>query len=523
MAHIHSVLMRWNLTSLYRGFTMRYKDKKRVITALLAVTLILPFTSNCLIVYADDTNVAKPESYSDMKSDNADSVKIYKNGELQDLDIRIVVKKGTTLVPIRTTSELLNADISWNDSLREAIITKEDIDIVLKEGSHTAFVDNKVLKLTEAPQIIDGKMYVPLRFIGETFDYEVSWNDMTRTINIITPKDELEESADYLTYNKAINNGVLKSKAYKSAQVSAEKSSVQNEDFQLTLGTYYIPAIQAKEGLKLADKWGEMQLNIAAEQVGFSIKTSMDTISLKLEKLENLKEKAGFLSTKLSKARIEYNLGAISYASLQDAETTHLLALQDIATLEKEIDTAYAELNNSLELPYEQRDKLEFAVEYETIGDVDLWRKTNDDLSTDPYIWLVRQQEDLANFKLITYDYMFNSAQQSWTLTNLDLTEAKVNATETEKAFKKVIQSRYNQLKLLEENINSLEITLNQVKRKVDVARLSYDLGMLTKYELEEAQRNVADLNQTIKELKVQHGQLKAIFEKPYLAPEYMN
>ena len=454
-------------------------------------------------------------------NDTNETAKISINGNLQALDAQIVIKKGTTLVPIRAISEMLDADVYWDEALREVVIVKGNTDIILKEGSHTAFVENKVLKLTEAPQIIEGKMYVPLRFIGEAFDYEIFWDDMTRTVNIITPKEELEQKSDYLTYNKAINSGARKSKAFKSAQVSAEKASIQNEDFQLTLGTYYIPAIQAKEGLKMADKRGEIQLNITAEQVGFSIKTSMDTISLKLEKLENLKEKSQFLSEKLSKARLEYNLGAISYASLQDAETTYLLALQDIATLEKEIDTAYAELNTSLELPYEQRDNLEFVLDYEPIGDVDLWRKTNEDLSTDPYIWLVRQQEDLAEFNLITYDYMFST--QTWTLTNLDLTEAKINTTETEKSFKKVIQSRYNQLKLLEESINSLEITVEQVKRKVDVARLSYDLGMLTKYELEEAQRNVADLNQTIKELKVQHGQLKAIFEKPYLAPEYMN
>ncbi|MGN0711811.1 MAG: stalk domain-containing protein [Anaerovoracaceae bacterium] len=479
--------------------------KRKLISASLALFLFLSVTPvNSIKAYATEN-----------------STNVVFNGESRTLASDPVNVSGTLLVSLRDIAEMFGAEVTWNNKLKEATVTKGDTEITVKVGSPTAFVNNRVSKLSQEATIINDKIMVPIRFIGEAFEADIKWDNNTKTVTISFAGEEVSEE-DLLTYSEAVNSGVRKSTAYKNAQISAEKATSQNEDFILTLGTFYIPAVQAKEGLKLADKWGEMQLNVTIEQVGFSIKTLMDNTSIKLEKKKNLEQKIDFLKYKLHIDRVKYDNGLISYSALQDTETSYISSLQELVILEKEIDNAYTELNAALEQPYLERTALEYDMKYEPIGEVDIDKKIKEDTSSDPYIWLVRQQKDLAEFNLVTYDYAFNSSQ-SWTLTKLDLTKAKVNVSSTENSLAKTIQSRYNQLKLLEENISSLELTLEQIQRKVGIARTQYDLGMITKSELEEAQRKVADLKLTIEELKLQHEQLKTIFEKPYLAPEYMS
>ncbi|GMQ62297.1 N-acetylmuramoyl-L-alanine amidase [Vallitalea maricola] len=106
-------------------------------------------------------------------------------------------KVGRTLVPVREVceSEQIGAKVDWNGPKQEAYISYEDKFIVLKINDKKAIVNNKEVMLDVPAKLIQNvntkkwKTMVPIRFIVETFGYEVNWNgeeysaEMTKNSN----------------------------------------------------------------------------------------------------------------------------------------------------------------------------------------------------------------------------------------------------------------------------------------------------------------------------------------------------
>lgn len=93
-------------------------------------------------------------------------------------------KVGRTLVPVREVceSEQIGAKVDWNGPKQEAYISYEDKFIVLKINDKKAIVNNEEVMLDVPAKLIQNvgtkkwKTMVPIRFIVETFGYEVNWN-----------------------------------------------------------------------------------------------------------------------------------------------------------------------------------------------------------------------------------------------------------------------------------------------------------------------------------------------------------
>ena len=84
------------------------------------------------------------------------------------------------------------------------------------------------------------------------------------------------------------------------------------------------------------------------------------------------------------------------------------------------------------------------------------------------------------------------------------------------------MESRYNQLLQLENQIASLESQEETLRRNIDTVRTLYEAGVQPRSALEEVLQNWQSLKDSLLSLKVSHSQLRELFEKPYLAPEYM-
>ncbi len=57
--------------------------------------------------------------------------------------------------------------------------------IVLTVGSNTVTVDDKAASIEAAPEIVNGRTFVPIRFIAETFGATVGWVPATRGVTIV--------------------------------------------------------------------------------------------------------------------------------------------------------------------------------------------------------------------------------------------------------------------------------------------------------------------------------------------------
>jgi len=109
------------------------------------------------------------------------------NGETKFWDATPYIKEGRTLVPIRHLAEAVGFKASWDFSdpaNKMVFIFKADQDpekdkehpfILLIIGQPTAMVNGNLVALDVAPEILNGRTMVPLRFVVETLGYQVEW------------------------------------------------------------------------------------------------------------------------------------------------------------------------------------------------------------------------------------------------------------------------------------------------------------------------------------------------------------
>jgi hypothetical protein len=98
------------------------------------------------------------------------------------MDTPPVIKQGRTLIPLRAISEGFGADVDWNEGI--ATITKGDTVIQIFNDSNIATINGVKYQIETNASIRNNRMYVPLRFILESFELQVEWEAETETIEI---------------------------------------------------------------------------------------------------------------------------------------------------------------------------------------------------------------------------------------------------------------------------------------------------------------------------------------------------
>lgn len=93
--------------------------------------------------------------------------------EYLQAEVSPIVKDGYTLVPLRAIAEKFGYKVTWAGKTVE-ISNKED-DLTLTIGSITAFSGEKTIEMSVAPQILEDRLFIPLRYVSEFFGLQVTW------------------------------------------------------------------------------------------------------------------------------------------------------------------------------------------------------------------------------------------------------------------------------------------------------------------------------------------------------------
>jgi hypothetical protein len=108
------------------------------------------------------------------------------NGKLNLMDVAPFIDKtsGRTLVPVRFISEFLDFEVTWDAIAKKVTIMDPSKTIILSIGQKTASINGNAYEMDVAPLILDSRTFVPLRFISEAFGYLVNWDAKTQSITI---------------------------------------------------------------------------------------------------------------------------------------------------------------------------------------------------------------------------------------------------------------------------------------------------------------------------------------------------
>lgn len=134
----------------------------------------------------------------------ADAVRVQMDGKILDFTdengvvVNPQIVNSRTMVPMRKIFETYGANVAWDDDTKTVTATAGDKQITLTINLEVAKVKDLVagteesITLDSAPVIIGSRTMVPLRFISESLNKTVGWDDDEKTA-IIIDFDKLAE------------------------------------------------------------------------------------------------------------------------------------------------------------------------------------------------------------------------------------------------------------------------------------------------------------------------------------------
>ncbi len=104
------------------------------------------------------------------------SLEDYENCEFLECDVSPVIVDDYTLIPLRALAEKLGFTVEWFDEDKTVYIKKDSDVLMLTVDMKIAGVNGKAVEIPVAPQIINDRAMMPLRFVAEYFNKKVVFN-----------------------------------------------------------------------------------------------------------------------------------------------------------------------------------------------------------------------------------------------------------------------------------------------------------------------------------------------------------
>ncbi len=95
-----------------------------------------------------------------------------------------ILKDGRTLLPIRSIIESMGGNVGWNDYERKITLSLKNNTVELWLGDNKAKINGTQCEMEVPAQSINGRTFVPLRFVAENLGCHVIWEASTKTVTI---------------------------------------------------------------------------------------------------------------------------------------------------------------------------------------------------------------------------------------------------------------------------------------------------------------------------------------------------
>ena len=104
-----------------------------------------------------------------------------------------LILEDRTLVPFRGILEAMGVTVSWEGSTRTVTAVRDDITVQLTIDDPVMYKNGEAITLDVPAQIVGSRTMVPARAVSESFGADVSWNPTLR--NVVISTDEVLNKA----------------------------------------------------------------------------------------------------------------------------------------------------------------------------------------------------------------------------------------------------------------------------------------------------------------------------------------
>lgn len=111
------------------------------------------------------------------------------------------IDRDRSFLPLRLVGEELKCKVDYIHKSRDIIISNNDTKIEMNVRSKDFKVNGKMKSMDVSPILYEDTTYIPLRYIGESFGKEISWDNDTKTCFVgKKPESFDEKKAAYQVY-----------------------------------------------------------------------------------------------------------------------------------------------------------------------------------------------------------------------------------------------------------------------------------------------------------------------------------
>lgn len=156
----------------------------------------------------------QPELYQ------GEGIKILINNKLVQTDVAPFIEEGRTLIPLRSVMEELGLSVTWEEESRAVGVHTDNTSIELAIDSDRAKVTKKIdaatvtetFSLDVPARIVEDRTFIPIRFVAQTWGFDVGWIETTQTVTIsgtLPGENKGEERADIIGHITGINANTI--------------------------------------------------------------------------------------------------------------------------------------------------------------------------------------------------------------------------------------------------------------------------------------------------------------------------
>ncbi len=166
------------------GVFQKRKDRKMKNTKRRTTSLLAGILS-AIFIFSLAAIPAAASSDTKSASPSYESIPITLDGK-KILGASAYLIGGNTYVPLRAFSDAIgNYEISWNDYTRTATVKKgDDLYISATPGKQYISVNGRYFYTVGEILNVEGRLYVPIRPLAKAFALELEWDNATRSVSL---------------------------------------------------------------------------------------------------------------------------------------------------------------------------------------------------------------------------------------------------------------------------------------------------------------------------------------------------
>ena len=114
----------------------------------------------------------------------------------KSMDVKPIIENNRTMLPLRALAEILDAKVIWNDATRTTSFTRDGLTALIQiDGSKIVLSNGKIIDLEAKPLNVNGRIYLPLVYVGQVFgltsgnaddgkEDDIEWKEESKTVTI---------------------------------------------------------------------------------------------------------------------------------------------------------------------------------------------------------------------------------------------------------------------------------------------------------------------------------------------------